>query len=106
MGSQQVDDVEDARSALVLISAGGGNGERLAHVLLMDAPQTGGGADAVIALDDDGDLVLKVHDSGIHDGKPECASQLQTEMFVLGMTIELASRRLENVSGRHASSKI
>src|SRR5258706_16041200 len=103
MGSQQVDDVEDARSALVLRFGGGGNSEPLAHVLLMDAAQSGGGADAVITLDDDGNLVLKSHDSRIHDGKPECASQLQTEMFVLGMTIELASRRLENVSGRHAA---
>src|SRR5208283_3111541 len=103
IGFQQFDNVAYSRSTFALIFACRRNAERLAHVLLMDATQTGSGAGAVVALDDDGDLIPKTHDSGIHNGKTERASQFQTEMFVLGMSVEVAGRRLENVSGRDAA---
>jgi hypothetical protein len=76
VGFEEVNDVADAGAALVLIFACRGNAERLAHVLLMDAPQAGGRADAVEALDDNGDLILKVYDSGIYDRESEGPPQL------------------------------
>jgi hypothetical protein len=74
-------------------------------IFLMNAPQTGGCADSIVAFDDDGDFVLKMHDSGIYNRKPERPPQLQTEMFVLGVAVEVAGWRLENVSGWNAAGR-
>ena len=51
VGSQEFDNIVDTRSAFILIPACRGNGKRLADIFLMDAPQTGGRADSIVAFD-------------------------------------------------------
>ena len=73
----------------------------------MDTTKGTGDAGAVIPLDDNRNLVLKMHDARIHNGQAESARELQAEMFIFGVAFKFAGRRFENMcrgnaAGRHA----
>ena len=103
IGAQELNDVESARTAFILVFLGRHDAERLAHIFLMDADDVVAFALPVIALDDDGDFLLEAHDGGLRRGEAETSRQLEADMFVLGMTVELAGRRLQNVRRRQTT---
>jgi hypothetical protein len=53
--------------------------------LAFDTMKDTGDAGAVIPLDDNRNLVLKMHDARIHDGQAERTRELQAEMLIFGV---------------------
>jgi hypothetical protein len=97
VGPEQLDNIIDAGTTFILVFLRGQDGESLTDIFLMDTPYSHFGAEAVIALDNDGDLVLKMHDPGIDDGEAQGASQFKGKMLVFGVAVEGRSGRLEDV---------
>jgi hypothetical protein len=105
VGPEQLDNIVDAGTTFVLVFVLGKYSESLTDIFLMDAPYSRFGAEAVVALDNDGDLVLKMHDPGIDDREAQGASQFEGEVFILGVPIEEGGGRLEDVSSRDPAGR-
>ena len=103
MLSENPDHAGNAGPAFVLVLPNRMDPEYLAGVLLVGANDSGGGAHAVVALDDDGDLVAEVHDLGSGSGQAELPRQKKAQVFVLGVAVEAESAGLEDV-GRGRST--
>src|SRR5271157_174763 len=103
IGSQQLNNVSNTGSAFILVFVCRLNGEGLAYVFLVDAPQSVRRAESVVAFDDDRDFIPEMHDFGVDSREPERARQLQAEVLVFSMAVELAGRRLEDVRGWNAA---
>src|ERR1700676_4756178 len=69
----------------------------------MYAYEASADTDAIVSFDDNGDFIFEMHDCRIGNGHAECSRKLQTEMFILGMAVELARWRFENVGGHNAA---
>src|ERR1700676_1752541 len=62
----------------------------------MDALPDIPGVDPVVALDDNGDLILEAHDIRICNREPDGASQLKARMLILRVPVEMSRRRFED----------
>lgn len=97
---QQVDDRPRGRPTLVLVLQLRRQTERLAEILLVDAPQPAVWAgDPVVALGNDGRLIVKGHDPGVCGHQSGAPSGAQAQVLVEVMVVEPLDGGLHDVTG-------
>ena len=85
-------------TAFVLVFLRRRKTKNLTQVLLLQAPDRIGAADAVVSLDDDRDLILEFADFGCGRRQCEGARQREAQMFVFGVAVERIDGRFEDMS--------
>lgn len=97
VGSNDFHEVAHCRAALILILLRGHQPERLAEILLMQAPNALWVTQPIIAFDDNRHLVVEAHNARPCGREYERSRQREAQMLVFGMAVEGVGRRLQDM---------